>query len=76
MGMISIYADQDIEVLNKEALTKLESHENNLGVISDGVIDFCEWDGYKIEGYWYKDTVNFLCAIAPHIKGWAEFRYE
>lgn len=78
MGMYSSFTTQDIEVINKEELAELSLNEEiTNGLISkEGDIDFCAWDGDKIYGYWFKETVDVLNAIAPFIEGYAQFQYE
>ena len=39
-------------------------------------MSFFNWGGHKIWGYWYDETVRILEAIAPFIKGYAEFLFE
>lgn len=77
MGMHSSFVMQDLKVLDKEELKKFVNDENNFNLIdSDGEIDFCEWDNHKLEGYWYKETVEFLKKICQYIEGIVEFQYE
>jgi hypothetical protein len=85
MGMHSSVVGEDIRILDKDALIKLkvvnkmnkQLDEDALNVVSEtGDVSFYEWDGYEIEGYWYKDVVDVLYAIAPFIRGWVEFSYE
>jgi len=77
MGMYSYFVEQDIEVTMKEGLEVLKEHPENSDLITRELdIDFSAWDGHKIYGYFYKNTVLFLEVLAKHIKGSVEFNYE
>ena len=82
MGMYSTFENQEIEVVNVKVLEKLKKlrEDKNLGLYNlideDGHVHFEEWDGHKLEGYWYKETFEVLKAISPFITGMAEFTYE
>ncbi len=77
MGTYSTYMEDTIEALNLEELKKVKETFDTMGLINeDGTLDFGNWSGHKLEGYWYKSTMEILRAIAPHIKGYVEFSYE
>ncbi len=75
--MYSTYIEDTIEVLNPKELKKVKENLDTSGLINDGgSLDFANWCGHKLEGYWYESTRKILRAIAPHIKGYVEFSYE
>ena len=78
MGMYSTFIEQDIQYSeHREELKKLRSEIDHMDLISEnGVVNFHEWSGQKIEGYWYEETVDVLRKIAPFIEGTADFFYE
>jgi hypothetical protein len=79
MGMYSTFEEQDLDVINVEGLKKLRDDKNLelYGLIDeDGNVHFTEWDGNKLEGYWYKETLEILKAISPFVSGIVEFSYE
>jgi len=77
MGMYSEFIEQDIKVVNEFGLVLVASQFEHEGLVrEDGEVDFSEWDGNKIEGYWYPETIKVLKDIAPFIVGYAHFRYE
>lgn len=79
MGMYSTYASDDIEVKDAKGLLKAkEQLEDDFNLIEDdgSCVNFVEWDGHKIEGYWYPETLKILTTIAPYLEGYVEFIYE
>jgi len=75
--MISTYLNESIEVLNSEGLKIIREELDTMDLITqEGEIEFAEWGGHKLEGYWYENTRKILKAIAPHVEGYAEFSYE
>ena len=77
MGMYSTFVTEDITITDIEGFEKLAKIiKDTDGLIEDGEIKFSNWDSFKLEGYWYKSTVEILIAIAPYIEGYAEFVYE
>jgi len=75
--MYSTFIYEDIEVTDKEGLDKaVENEEIDILTDSEGNVSFEEWDGHKLEGYWYNETIKTLKEIAKYIKGFVEFSYE
>ena len=70
MGMYSHFKEQDVMKLRGDIPLNvfLSLREKAKPLIrEDGAIRFCEWSGYKLEGYWYADTVKILKEIAKYI---------
>lgn len=77
MGRYSTFIEQEIKVLDKKSLLEaIQDLEHNDLVTPNGKIEFINWDGHKIEGYWYDETKNTLKAVAPFIEGYVEFTFE
>lgn len=76
MGMYSYFSHQDIEVTDKKIVSEVEAIFDDMGLIEDSEIDFGNWDGHKLEGYWYEETRKILIALAKGVEGYAEFNYE
>jgi len=75
--MYSTFISQDIKIIDIDILNKEENKNDLINEVFNGeTIDFSIWDGYKIEGYWYEDTVLVLKMLASVIEGYAEFLYE
>jgi hypothetical protein len=70
VGNYSVFVEQEIKIVKKMP----DSFKNEL--VEDGEVHFYKWDGLKLEGYWYAETVEALEAIAEFIEGYAEFIYE
>lgn len=88
MGLISTFIDQDIS-FRKKRKDKLKTCLETLKKANDDGyadcidlsksipdVDFSNWSGRKIEGYWYPEMVKFLKELAEYIDGYAEFQYE
>ena len=52
------------------------NHSDYNVITEDAGINFEAWDSFKLETYWYDETVKVLKEIAPHIRGYAEFNFE
>lgn len=77
MGMYSSFIDQEISIKDILGLTMVSSNFEEGDQLFNGEhVDFSVWDGNKIEGYWYSETLDILKSIAPFIEGYAEFQYE
>lgn len=84
MGMYSTYMWDEIEVKDYEALKKVKKEHPetedswwwDLINPETGEIEFENWSGGKIEGYWYDGTIEVLSAIAPYVDGYVQFEYE
>ena len=76
MGMYSTFLEQDIEIKDLEGLKKALKGVDCYNLFDGEELDFCEWGGHKIEGYWYKETREVLNLIAPFVEGIVLFSYE
>lgn len=77
--MYSSYVTDDMEVKDPKGLVKAkEQLEDDFNLIEDdgSYLNWVEWDGHKIEGYWYPETLKILTTIAPYVEGYVEFMYE
>jgi len=81
MGEYSKFLEQDIKIINKEKFAEVVKtiDDNFLSKVlftNDNNINFSEWDGYKLEGYWFNDIMIILRLLSTCIKGYVEFFYE
>ena len=77
--MGSSFLTEDIRVIKalpEEVKRDFKEDELTKDIISDERVSFQDWDGYKLEGYWFDETVKVLTKIAPYIEGYAEFLYQ
>lgn len=76
MGMYSTYESQDLQYDKMRIVKEFEGYDTFGLVSSGGDIDFAEWDGHKIEGYWYDETKKILNKLAKFVKGEVIFLHE